>query len=242
MLPLDLSSRVSQIARSTERVRALLARQRFVVCFGQRATVCFALAGPLSTAAVVGACTTAEEALACLAAQPVDCLLCGDQLERGCGVALVTTAKQRWPQLRTLLLVSGMPAAASLKQAIAAGCDGLLLDSSLGAGTASDAVATICGGGLVIDRALVERLQPGQAAQRPGLLQALSNREQQVLTLLTHGHNNAEIAQRLVISIDTVKSHLKSVLLKLSARGRTHAAVLALQLGLVDWPAAPQGR
>ena len=63
-----------------------------------------------------------------------------------------------------------------------------------------------------------------------------------MLTLLARGDNNAEIAQQLVISIETVKSHLKSVLLKLNARGRTHAAVLALQLGLVDWPADPQGR
>ncbi|MEB3172383.1 MAG: response regulator transcription factor [Cyanobacteriota bacterium] len=239
---MDLSSRVDQIAVSNARVRALLAQRRFVVCFGQRATICFAVAGPLSTADVVGAFTTADEALACLAERPVDFLLCGDQLEQGCGMALVATAKQQWPQLRTLLLVSGKSAAASIREAIAAGCDGLLLDTSLGVGTASDAVATICGGGIVIDRALVEQLKPSQPTPQEGLIQPLSNREHQVLSLLAHGHNNAEIAERLVISIDTVKSHLKNVLLKLSARGRTHAAVLALQLGLVDWPAAADGR
>lgn len=240
--PVDLSGRVDQIGLSSERVRTLLAGQRFVVCFGQRATLCFAIAGPLSTATVVGACTSGDEALACLSRQSVDCLLCGDQLEQGCGVALVAAAKQRWPKLRTLLIVGGSPSAASLKAAIAAGCDGLLLDSSLGAGTASDAVATICGGGIVIDQGIVQRLLRGHVLGQGGLLQPLSHREHQVLTLLTHGHNNGEIAQSLVISIDTVKTHLKNVLLKLSARGRTHAAVLALQLGLVDWPAVPQGR
>jgi DNA-binding NarL/FixJ family response regulator len=239
---MDLSDRIDRIVASTQRVRALLERHRVVVCFGQRATVCFAIAGPLSTATVVGACTGAAEALACMSHHNVDVLLCGDQLEQGCGFALVSTVKQRWPRMRTLLLVSGAAAPSALKQAIAAGCDGLLLDSSLGAGTASDAVATICGGGIVIDRTIVERLQPGLGAEAQGLLQPLSQREHEVLSLLARGDNNAEIAKRLVISVDTVKSHLKNVLLKLQARGRTHAAVLALQLGLVEWPADAQGR
>jgi len=239
---MDLSERIGLIQQGTEHVRELLHQQRIVVCFGQRATLCFAVAGPLSSAVVVGACTTAAEALDALARHDPEVLLCGDQLEAGCGIELVTMAKRRWPQLRTLLLVSGQPRPAPLKAAIDAGCDGLLLDSTLGAGTASSAVATVCGGGIVVDRAIVELLRSRQGGSGAGPQPPLSAREQEVLTLLARGHNNAEIAQQLVIAIETVKSHLKSVLLKLNARGRTHAAVLALQLGLVEWPGDPQGR
>lgn len=239
---MDLSDRIGLILQSTQQVRDLLHQQRIVVCFGQRATLCFAIAGPLSAALVVGACTTAAETLERLARLQPDVLLCGDQLEEGCGLELVIAAKQRWPLLRTLLLVSGQPRPAQLKAVIDVGCDGLLLDSTLGAGTASAAVATVCSGGIVVDRAIVELLRPQLGSSRPAPQQALSAREREVLTLLARGDNNADIARQLVISIETVKSHLKSVLLKLSARGRTHAAVLALQLGLVDWPADPQGR
>ncbi|MEB3234182.1 MAG: response regulator transcription factor [Cyanobacteriota bacterium] len=239
---MDLSHQVGVILNSNQSVRDLLAQQRLVVCFGQRATLCFAIAGPLRDCQVVGACTSASEALACIRAQQPDFLLCGDQLETGCGINLAITVKQQWPTLRTLVLISGRPATASLKAAIDAGCDGMLLDSSLGAGTASAAVATVCGGGVVIDRRLIERLRANANSAGPGPIQALSSRERDVLTRLVHGDNNAEIAAELVITIDTVKSHIKNLLLKLNARSRTQAAVQALQLGLVDWPSDPEDR
>ncbi|MBM5802467.1 MAG: response regulator transcription factor [Cyanobacteria bacterium K_DeepCast_35m_m2_023] len=64
----------------------------------------------------------------------------------------------------------------------------------------------------------------------------LSPREREVLSLLAQGQNNADIAAALVIALDTVKTHVRNLLLKLGARGRTHAAVLAIERGLVDWP------
>jgi DNA-binding NarL/FixJ family response regulator len=53
---------------------------------------------------------------------------------------------------------------------------------------------------------------------------------------VARGENNPEIAARLILSVDTVKTHISRVLVKLSARDRTHAAVRALQLGLLEWP------
>jgi DNA-binding NarL/FixJ family response regulator len=64
----------------------------------------------------------------------------------------------------------------------------------------------------------------------------LSARETEVLELVMLGFQNGEIAAKLFLSPETVKSHISSLLTKLGARDRTQACVRALQLGLVDWP------
>ncbi len=61
----------------------------------------------------------------------------------------------------------------------------------------------------------------------------LSEREFQVLKLLVDGFSNKKIAAELDISVDTVKCHMKSILLKLNARSRTQAAIEALKAGLI---------
>jgi LuxR family maltose regulon positive regulatory protein len=71
-----------------------------------------------------------------------------------------------------------------------------------------------------------------RAAQHP-LADPLSVREQEVLHLLARGSSNQEIAERLVISIDTVKRHVSNVLSKLGASNRTQAVIRARELGLL---------
>ena len=62
----------------------------------------------------------------------------------------------------------------------------------------------------------------------------LSKRETQVLKLIANGHNNAEIAEQLFISVKTVRSHVSNLLSKLQLRDRTQAAVHAWQHGLMS--------
>ena len=64
--------------------------------------------------------------------------------------------------------------------------------------------------------------------------QILTCRENDVLQLLATGRCNKAIARDLGIEVGTVKSHLKGVMTKLGATARTHAVVLAGQLGLLD--------
>jgi DNA-binding NarL/FixJ family response regulator len=55
---------------------------------------------------------------------------------------------------------------------------------------------------------------------------------------VARGDSNGEIGQQLYVSADTVKTHLQHLFRKLPARDRTHAAVLGLRWGLIDWPEA----
>lgn len=72
-----------------------------------------------------------------------------------------------------------------------------------------------------------------QSDDLPGLSDPLSNRELEVLKLLVEGCSNQEIANRLVISLATAKTHVRNILNKLTVDDRTQAAVQAMRRGLV---------
>jgi NarL family two-component system response regulator LiaR len=62
----------------------------------------------------------------------------------------------------------------------------------------------------------------------------LSEREQEVLQLVTRGYTNKEMADALIVSAETIKTHMTNILEKLQAKDRTHVAVIGLRRDLVD--------
>jgi DNA-binding NarL/FixJ family response regulator len=93
-----------------------------------------------------------------------------------------------------------------------------------------DAILTVHGGVRYLPRAVRDRL----AERIPAA--DLTPREHQVLTLITHGMSNRDIAADLNIAEKTVRIHVSSVLDKLNARDRTQAAIYAIQQGIVHLP------
>jgi DNA-binding NarL/FixJ family response regulator len=69
----------------------------------------------------------------------------------------------------------------------------------------------------------------------------LSARELEVLGLVARGNANKEIAVRLAIAEETVKSHIRRILDKLGANDRTHAVTIALERGIIDFPSPSKG-
>jgi DNA-binding NarL/FixJ family response regulator len=208
-----------------------LSQMSQVYCLGSRLLLSAVVRAAPRPEGILGAVTTAEEGLAKVVRHQPDLLVVSEGLERGCGVELTLQVKRDHPRTRVLLLVSRKASCSRAREAIAAGCDGVLRDAGLGAGGELAAIRTICHGGQVIDRSL-EDLWRRQVDTIP----RLSHRELQVLAGVARGDKNQEIAKRLILSVDTVKTHISRLLVKLSARDRTHAAVRALQLGLLDWP------
>jgi NarL family two-component system response regulator LiaR len=80
---------------------------------------------------------------------------------------------------------------------------------------------------------LVRELQSRQPASSPTLTSSLTDREVEVLSLVAEGLSNTEIAARLIISENTVKSHVSNILSKLQLTDRTQAAIYAWRKGLV---------
>lgn len=86
-------------------------------------------------------------------------------------------------------------------------------------------------------RHLIQRLTaPAPVGADTRLLAELTERERDVLTLMARGLSNTEIATELVVGMATVKTHVSRVLMKLGARDRVHAVVLAHRAGLGSPP------
>ena len=77
------------------------------------------------------------------------------------------------------------------------------------------------------------RLSPSLPPQAQPLVEPLSERELDILRLLSQGASNKEIADDLVITVGTVKNHVTSILAKLGVRDRTQAALKAKELGIM---------
>lgn len=125
-------------------------------------------------------------------------------------------------------------------EALRAGADGFLLKRARPAEIVH-AVRLVAEGESLLFPAAVRQLagehgkERGNAEARAALDRAaLTEREAEVLRLMARGLSNAEIAARLVVGTETVKSHVSSVLAKLAARDRTQAVIVAYESGFVS--------
>jgi DNA-binding CsgD family transcriptional regulator len=107
-------------------------------------------------------------------------------------------------------------------------------------------VRVVAAGEALLDPAVTRRLIGEFARLRPrrvpasSLVGELTPRETEVLMLVAEGLSNTEIAERLVVSDQTVKSHVSRLIAKLGLRDRTQAVITAYESGLVVPRSAPQ--
>ncbi|MEV6317888.1 response regulator transcription factor [Streptomyces sp. NPDC051776] len=123
-------------------------------------------------------------------------------------------------------------------EALRAGASGFLLKDA-SARQLADAVRVVAAGEALLAPTVTRRLLSeftrlgAPKAPRMDRIEALTERETEVLALIAQGLSNGEIAMRLIVSEATVKTHVSRILVKLSLRDRTQAAVFAYEIGLV---------
>lgn len=118
-------------------------------------------------------------------------------------------------------------------QGLLAGARGYLLkDVSLA--RLVEAIEVVHGGGTLVQPMLTQRLESALAGRgSDALTEPLSERETEILRLLSGGYSNKEIANALNLAEGTVKNHVSNVLAKLGVRDRTRAVLKAIDLGLI---------
>ncbi len=238
---MDLSSRIPSLQQQSRQGHSLLRRSRSAIATADPLllaswTIWFEGQGPL-----VAACTSEDDCLGNIQSHAASLLLCTDLLESGSGISLVRRALAVQPELKALILLH-RPIARTILDAIEAGCHGICAVQSAGTGAVAAALTAIDSDGQYLDPVISgvlhhSRLSSSGGQQLP--LQDLTMREEDVLRGLCRGMTNLEIAEDLLVSIETVKSHVSSLLRKLPAKDRTAAVVTAFREGLVQVPARP---
>jgi DNA-binding NarL/FixJ family response regulator len=187
---------------------------------------------------VVGEAADGLEAVGKAASLRPDVVLMDVRMPRMDGIAATRKIRAE-PDAPRVLVLTTFDLDEYVYAGLRAGAGGFLLKDALAADLVSAIRAVVAGDAVVAPsatRRLVERFldsTPETDRHRPQLLEVLTEREREVLTLLARGLSNAEIAGRLYLSEGTVKTHVSHVLGKLALRDRVQAVVLAYETGLV---------
>lgn len=175
---------------------------------------------------VVGLAATGRQALEMYMELRPAVMLLDLRLPDQSGFEVLRAVLKADPEARILILTSAQ-GDASIYTAIHLGARGYLLKGIDSAMLAAQ-VRHVAAGGRSLSEESVGKLTRYIAAEK------LSEREIEVLGLVSQGKRNKEIADLLVVSEDTVKMHLKHIFRKLHAHDRTQAVVIAIQQGLLE--------
>lgn len=175
-----------------------------------------------------------KEALEALAEHPADIALVDLNMKGMGGIELISCMRQQYPSVKILVLTTFYDDE-YITAAIANGADGYLLKDS-GKNAIIDAICQIMEGRTIIDSKVMERLALLMAKKRNEgngqemdtvmkLPETMTEREQEVCTLLTRGFTNRQIADALFISEGTVKNYISSIYEKTGIHDRAKLIV-----------------
>jgi DNA-binding NarL/FixJ family response regulator len=206
-------------------IRILLADDHPIVRDGLRAVL-----STQADFAVVGEAENGTQVLAQIAALEPDILLLDLEMPDGDGVVTLQALAGTNTTVRVIIFTA-FDTDDRIVEAVRAGAKGYLLKGAPRA-ELFNAIRVVHSGGSLLQPVIASKLI-GRLTQAPALVEPLTAREQEVLTLIAQGLPNKEIAARLVITERTVKFHASAIMSKLGATNRTEAVALARQQNLL---------
>jgi DNA-binding NarL/FixJ family response regulator len=209
---------------------------RVLICDDQ-AVVCEGLQAILSTSPgiqVVGIANDGEQAVELVAREQPDVVLMDLKMPVMNGIQATRAIRAQFPDVRIIVLTT-YDFDEWVFDAIHSGASGYLLKDTPRDRLIEAIHGTTAGKTFVdpqVAGKLFERISRGAVPPDMQVLNSLSEREVEVLKLLSQGLSNPEIASRLYLSEGTVRNYVSSILTKLDVSDRTQAALLALRAGL----------
>jgi NarL family two-component system response regulator LiaR len=180
---------------------------------------------------LAGDARTGEEAVQLCAQTQPDVVLMDLIMPGMDGAAATQAIRQSCPQTQVVILTT-FKEEALVQKALAAGAIGYLLKDVQSDELAQAIRLAHAGQSTFCPEATQALIHAASRPSQPGY--DLSEREREVLALMVKGLNNNEIAERLFVSLSTVKHHVSHVLSKLGSTNRAEAVVLAVQNNLID--------
>jgi DNA-binding NarL/FixJ family response regulator len=178
---------------------------------------------------VVGTAGTAGEGLELILRLDPDVSLIDIRLGDESGIDLTRQLLQTDADRRVVLYTGS-----SDVELMFSGLDSGARGYALKEGTPSEltgALETVASGGTYVDPRLRPKLLSRDTTQR---MPALSKREREIMDLLAQGLTGEDVAERLVLSSETVKTHIRNAMDKLEAHTRVHAVAIALREGFIS--------
>jgi DNA-binding NarL/FixJ family response regulator len=182
---------------------------------------------------VIGEAETGSEAIRLAVELKPDIVLMDIFMPDGDGLQAARILRETAPQVAIVMLTSSEQDE-HLNEAVRIGVAGYLL-KNLDGEELFELLSGIQRGEAAMTRAMAARLLKNISHSQTDLVKSdeLTEREIEVLKLVALGASNQQIAKELCITINTVKSHIKSILSKLQLENRTQAATYAIKTGLV---------
>jgi two-component system, NarL family, response regulator LiaR len=205
-------------------IRLLIADDHAVVRQGLRTFLSFE-----ADLELVGEARDGREAVEMAGRLKPDVVLMDLMMPEMNGIAATTTIRRDYPEVEVIALTSVLDDA-SVADAVRAGAIGYLLKNASPQDLHRGIRAAAAGQVFLSPEAAAQLVRQVKAPQKP---EPLTPREIEVLRLLALGRANKQIARKLGLGEETVKTHVSNILGKLQAASRTQAALHAIRTGLV---------
>ena len=149
------------------------------------------------------------------------------------GIQATKEIISRWPEAKIIIVTSFLDDE-KVYPALEAGAVSYMLKTSKASEIANAIRATYKGQSVLEPEVTGKMMQRMRAPKKMELHEELTNREMEILLLMTEGKSNQEIADELFISLKTVKVHVSNILSKLNVQDRTQAVIYAFKHSIVE--------